>query len=85
MDTILPRQDDGAYDVWMSSQADAYVNELDEDDPIFDLAVEIQDAEIIPFKDAYRKALQQLPGCAVFAQDWDMHAWLGGNAAAAAF
>jgi hypothetical protein len=87
MDTIVAhtRSDDGAYAVWMSSQVDAYVEELDEEDPVFDLAVEIQDAEGGTFKEAYRKALQQLPGCAVFAQDWDAHAWLAGNEVAAAF
>ncbi len=72
MDTIVARStDDGAYAVWMSSQADAYVDEMDEPDEAFDLAVEIQNAEGIPFRVAYQRALQQLPGCAAFAQGWD--------------
>lgn len=71
-----PRHDDGAYAVWMDSQADVYVEELDEPDEAFDLAVEIQESEGIPFRMAYQLALQQLPGCAAFAQGWDSVAQL---------
>jgi hypothetical protein len=79
------RSDDVTYSVWMSAQADAYVEELDEVDEAFDLAVEIQDTEGCTFREAYRKALQQLPGCAVFARDWDAHCWVAGHEACALF
>jgi hypothetical protein len=87
MDTIVAhtRQDDSVYRAWMSAQADAYVAELDEVDEAFDLAVEIQDSEGCTFREAYQRALQMLPGCAVFAQSWDTHAWLAGNETAAVF
>jgi hypothetical protein len=87
MDTIVahPRHDDGTYAVRMAAQADAYVEDLNEVDEAFDLACEIQDSEGCTFREAYRRALQQLPGCAVFAQDWDAHAWLAGNEVAAVF
>ncbi len=48
--------DDGAYDVRMAAQADVYVEELDEEDPVFDVAVEIQDTEGISFVAAYARA-----------------------------
>ncbi len=87
MDTIVAhtRLDDSVYRAWMSAQADAYVEELDEPDEAFDLACEIQDAEGCTFREAYRKALQQLPGCAVFARAWDAHAFVAGNESCALF
>ncbi len=51
--------DDGTRDTWMAAQHDAYVPELDEADPVFDLACDLADNEGIPFAEAMQQAAYQ--------------------------
>jgi hypothetical protein len=89
MDTIVahPRQDDGAYGVWMGSQQDVWYDELEEEEatqlPLFDevdeLALELVSAEGLPFSTAVVEAGRRMLGLRLFAQDWDRHAFVAGN------
>lgn len=86
MSTTIVTLDDGQRDVWADAQQDAWMDELIDDDPVFDLACGLADNnDGTPFEVCYAQASRMLGSLASFAQDWDMHAWLGGNEAAALF
>jgi hypothetical protein len=90
----LTRHDDGMYRTWADAQSDAWFeDELEEEeatqlalfDEVDELAIELAGAEGMPFTTAISVAEGMLPGLQAFAQDWDRHAWIGGNEGAKAF
>jgi hypothetical protein len=95
-----PRSDDGAYGVWMDSQSDCWYDELEEEEvtagipqmqqlPLFaevdELALELCEAEGLPFTTAVVEAGRRMLGLQAYARDWDRPCWVGGNEACAAF
>jgi hypothetical protein len=50
-----------------------------------ELALELCESEGLPFSTAVVEAGRRMLGLRLFAQDWDRHAWLGGNEGAKAF
>jgi hypothetical protein len=88
MDTIVARSTDEGYRAWADAQSDCWYEDdatqlqLFEED---ELATELCTTEGLPFWQALSQAEGMLPGLAAYAQDWDRHAWLGGNEASAAF